>query len=147
VKRGSDKGSRRVIELHERLDMNRQAGESVLGVGVDREPGECVIALEYVSVKERQWGWLVGARLRGRGGGGSAKGVTAHLSTSVVNCESRPWTVTALCWCNSSSLFCWIAGLWRWRAFLRKTGQTPSRCGQAAQNQEGMRPVGAVDTR
>lgn len=65
----------------------------------------------------------------------------------MVNWESRGWAVRALCCCNKSSLFCWIAGLCRWSAFFKNTGQTPSKWGHAAQNQEGILPVGAVETK
>lgn len=44
-----------------------------------------------------------------------------------------------------SSAVC-MFGTWRCNAVFKKTGQTSSKCGQAAQNQDGMRPVGAVET-
>lgn len=65
----------------------------------------------------------------------------------MVYCESNGWAVSALCCCNRSSLFCWIAGLCKCKAFFKNTGQTPSRWGQADQNHGGIRPVGAVDTK
>lgn len=46
---GSDEGSRRVVQLHQRLYVYRQTRQSILRVRVDGEPGKGVVSLEHVS--------------------------------------------------------------------------------------------------
>lgn len=65
----------------------------------------------------------------------------------MVYCESKGCPADADCCCNNSSEFCWMAVLCRCKAFFRKAGHTVSRWGQADQNQRGILPVGAVDTK
>uniref|UniRef100_A0A182J6U9 Uncharacterized protein n=1 Tax=Anopheles atroparvus TaxID=41427 RepID=A0A182J6U9_ANOAO len=42
------RGGSHVIELHQHLDVDRQAGETVVRVGVHGEPGEQIVALQHV---------------------------------------------------------------------------------------------------
>lgn len=68
-------------------------------------------------------------------------------STSAVMFESSGCSVVDCDCIIGSSLFCRIWKLFRCSAIRRNTGHTFSRCGQDDQNQGGIRPVGAVDTR
>lgn len=62
--------------------------------------------------------------------------------------ESSGWSVAdEWFWISGSSLDCCIADTCRCNAVFRNTGQTFSMWGHDDQNQGGMGPVGAVDTK
>ena len=70
-----------------------------------------------------------------------------YLNTSAVIVESNGWSLADDVCCWKMSSFWWIAGEWMCKAVFKNTGQTFSRCGHEDQNHEGIRPVGAVDTK